>query len=116
MTFSGKHLTKADEARRSAIHAGNCCACEQLGLDITDSGVVEFHHTAGKKRHDLTVGLCCFHHRGVPWPGRSLAWCRENLGPALSEGSKPFVAKFGTGAALLAVQDEMFAKQRDEAA
>ena len=115
MTFSGKSLTKADVARRAAIHAGNCCACHQLGLDVSGQGVVQWHHTAGKKRHDLTCGLCFWHHQGRPWPGWDHARSRRDLGPALSEGSVPFVEKFGTGAALLAVQDELFNRNREAA-
>lgn len=105
MTFSGAHLTKADVARREAIHAGNCMACAQLGLDVSGSGAVQWHHAAGKKRHDLTAGLCLFHHMGRPWPGRTLSWCRENLGPSLAEGSVPFARRFGDGAALVALQN-----------
>lgn len=107
MTFAGKSLTKADVARREAIHAGNCMACAQLGLDRSGSGAVQWHHTAGKKRHDLTVGLCLWHHAGRPWErDRGHDWCRENLGPSLAGGSKPFHDRFGSDAELLAMQDE----------
>lgn len=107
MTFGGKHLTKADLARREAIHAGECMACIQRGISVRGTGVVQWHHTAGKKRHDLTCGLCMFHHMGRPWPGRSLAWCREVLGPSLAEGSKPFHREFGSNASLLERQNEL---------
>lgn len=115
MTFSGKHLTKAHLARRAAIHAGNCVAMEQLGIDISGSGAVQWHHVAGKKRHDLTVGLSCWHHQAIPLPGYTHQQCRDLFGPSLAEGSKPFHARFGTNAELLAVQDEIFAKQREAA-
>jgi hypothetical protein len=117
MTFGGKHLTKADESRRARIHAGNCMACKQLGRDVTGSGAVQVHHTRGKKRHDLTCGLCLWHHMGRPWEeDRGHEWCRKVLGPSLAEGSKPFHAKFGSDTYLLELQEIEFAEQRREAA
>lgn len=107
MTFGGKSLTKADLARREAIHAGNCMACAQLGMDVSGQGVVQFHHTAGKKRHDLTCGLCLYHHMGRPFPGLSLQEMRREYGPSLAEGSKPFHQRFGTNSELLAYQNEL---------
>ena len=105
MTFSGKHLTKADLSRREAIHAGNCMACEQLGIDVSGQGVVQWHHTEGKQHHDRTVGLSIWHHQAIPFPGRDHAYMREHYGPSLAEGSKPFVLRFGTGPQLLARQN-----------
>lgn len=106
MTFSGKSLTKADLARRQAIHAGGCVACDQRGIDMAGSGYVQFHHTAGKKRHDLTVGLCQWHHLGRPMYEMTHQECREHYGPSLAEGSKPFHAEFGS-------DDEMLQRQRE---
>jgi hypothetical protein len=107
MTFGGKHLTKADLARRAAIHAGECMACLQRGIRVAGTGVVQWHHTAGKKHHDLTCGLCCWHHQAIPFPKRTHAYMREVHGPSLAEGSKPFHAEFGSDDALLAMQNEL---------
>ena len=107
MTFGGKSLQKADLARREAIHAGHCMACIQRGIDLRNSGAVQWHHTAGKKRHDLTCGLCLWHHMARPFCGRTHAQCRAYYGPSLAEGSKPFHAEFGSNAELLARQNEM---------
>jgi len=105
--FAGKSLTKADLARRDAIHAGHCMACVQLvpPVDMRGQGFVQWHHTAGKKRHDLTCGLCIWHHMGRPFFAATLAEMRADYGPALSEGSKPFHEAFGSDAELLARQD-----------
>lgn len=107
MTFPGKHLTKADEARRERIHAGHCMACIQRGIDVKGQGVVQWHHTKGKKRHDLTCGLCCWHHQAIPFWGCSHEEMRQTYGPSLAEGSKPFHAEFGSDAELLARQNEL---------
>lgn len=106
MTFAGKHLTKADLARREAIHAGHCMACIQRDIDVSGQGVVQWHHTAGKKRHDLTCGLCMWHHMARPFPGLTHEDMRRDYGPSLAEGSKPFHAEFGSNADLLARQNE----------
>lgn len=107
MTFPGKSLTKADLARRERIHAGHCMACIQRGIDVKGQGLVQWHHTAGKKRHDLTCGLCCWHHQAIPFFGCTHAEMRETYGPSLHEGSKPFHAEFGSDAELLARQNEL---------
>lgn len=107
MTFSGKSLTKADEARRTAIHAGHCMACIQRDIDMRGSGYVQWHHTAGKKHHDLTCGLCQWHHMGRPMFGYALAYLRKKFGPSLAEGSKPFHREFGSNAELLERQNEL---------
>lgn len=112
--FAGKHLTKADEARRAAIHAGHCMACVQIGKDMRGSGYVQWHHTAGKKHHDLTCGLCQWHHMGRLMFGLSHAELRTEYGPSLAEGSKPFHAKFGSNASLLEQQNQYL--QRSEGA
>ena len=112
--FAGKHLTKADEARRTAIHAGHCMACVQLKIDMRGSGYVQWHHTAGKKHHDLTCGLCQWHHMGRPMFDHSLADLRVMFGPSLAEGSKPFHRTFGSNAELLDMQNDYL--QGDKAA
>ena len=108
MTFGGKSLTKSDLARREAIHAGNCMACAQLGIDMSGSGYVQWHHTAGRKHHDRTCGLCQWHHLGRPMFELTTQQCRERYGPSLiADGSKPFHARFGDNPSLLARQNAL---------
>lgn len=111
MTFGGKSLTNADVKRRRLIHAGNCMACAQRGIDLTNSGYVQWHHTAGKKRHDLTCGLCQWHHVGRPMYEMTHQQCRDYYGPSLAEGSKPFHAEFGSDQHLLEMQNEILAAE-----
>lgn len=107
MSFGGKSLTIADVERRRQIHAGNCMACEQRGIDLSNSGYIQWHHTAGKKRHDLTCGLCQWHHMARPMFDMTHQQCRDYYGPSLAEGSKPFYAEFGNNADLLAMQNRI---------
>jgi hypothetical protein len=108
MSLGGKSRNKAEQARFDAIKAaGVCLACKLRGVD---SYAVEIHHLlSGGRRigHMATVGLCCWHHRGVPFEFMSHAECRDAFGPALSEGSKPFHREFGPDAELLAMQNEL---------
>lgn len=108
MSFGGRALTKVDEARRSKIHAGNCMACAQRGIDLTGSGYVQWHHLAGKTKpgcHQKTIGLCLWHHQGRPMGNDTHASSRERYGPSLAEGSKPFHVEFGSDDELLALQN-----------
>ena len=110
MSFCGRTLTKANEKRRAQIHAGNCMACAQRGIDLTGSGYVQWHHLDGKTKpgcHQKTIGLCLWHHQGRPIDNHTHAYCREVFGPSLAEGSKPFHAEFGSDADLLSQQNEL---------
>lgn len=110
MSFGGRALTKADEARRTKIHAGNCMACEQRGIDLTGSGYVQWHHLDGKTKpgcHQKTVGLCFWHHQARLMYSDTHAYSRERYGPSLHEGSKPFRAEFGSNEFLLQMQNKI---------
>jgi len=101
--------TKAEAARMDAIkEAGICLACYQHGYK--QPAHVEIHHLlSGNKRrgHGFTVGLCVWHHRGLPPCGWDSAQAEYELGPSLARGSKPFRAMFGTDDELLSIQNEM---------
>lgn len=111
MTFSGKALTKADKARRQAIHWGGCMACMQRDINMAESGYVQWHHTAGKSRHDLTCGLCQWHHMGRPMYGMSKAQLREQFGPSLFHEKKAFHDEFGSNDELLERQNAILREQ-----
>lgn len=111
MSFGGKSLTKADEARRRAIHAGNCMACEQRGISMVDTGYVQWHHTNGRNHHDQTCGLCQWHHMGRLPEGWSKQACRDHFGPSLFHEKKAFHAEFGSNEQLLEQQNEVLIGQ-----
>lgn len=80
-------------------------ACLQRGIDVRGQGVVQWHHLRGKSRHDLTVGLCCWHHQAIPFSPYTHQFMRDYFGPSLAEGSKPFHAEFGSDDELLGAQN-----------
>jgi len=85
---------------------GVCVCCRQRGYGYKQ--LVEIHHllSGGKRRgHLFTVGLCQWHHRGIPPFGWGDAEALYELGPSLAKGSKPFRAVFGTDDDLLAAQE-----------
>ena len=105
--------TKAEKARMDAMKLMcKCVACYQVG--IVRSGHIEIHHLlSGNKRigHMATVSLCPWHHRGVIYGNAvTAAEAAEMFGPSLAHGSKPFRAKFGTDAELLALQNALLGK------
>lgn len=110
MSFGGKSRTKEEDARFDRIKRGNCLACWMRDIDLQGQGLVEVHHLlSGGRRigHMATVGLCQWHHRAVPLWGCVHAEMREEYGPSLAEGSKPFHREFGSDAELLTMQNEL---------
>lgn len=83
-----------------------CLACHQLG----HFRFADYHHIkSGNKRigHHAGVGLCEWHHRGVPLVNDSAAETEKLFGPSLARNPRAFHAKFGTDSALLEQQDEI---------
>jgi len=110
VSFGGRSLTKADEARRAKIHAGNCMACAQRGIDLTGSGYVQWHHLEGKTKpgcHQKTIGLCFWHHQARLMYQDTHAYSRVYYGPSLAEGSVPFHQEFGYDPELLDMQNKV---------
>lgn len=104
--------TKAEEARIIACKEGRCAACIQW-QDITgnycDNDGCDYHHllSGGRRRgHRFGVGLCAYHHRGVPIHGYRDTEMRAYFGPSLMDGSKVFREAFGTDDEMLANQDK----------
>lgn len=107
MKHSTGKPTKAEQARFDAMkEQGICIACCLRGERRPQP--IEIHHllSGGKRRgHLFTVGLCQWHHRGIPPFGWGDAEALYELGPSLAKGSKPFRAVFGSDDDLLAAQE-----------
>jgi Recombination enhancement, RecA-dependent nuclease len=104
-----KAPTKAEKERMHEIKTnGECMACEQELFTRRSCQPIEVHHLldGGRRRgHRYTIGLCCWHHRGVPLDGYSKSETQSLCGPSLAEGSKLFHSFFGSDDVLLAMQD-----------
>jgi hypothetical protein len=102
--------TPADRRRWGRFPDIGCVACRMDGRRNPNTQV---HHLnrggmAGRERigHQATIPLCPYHHQGIPPEPFSAQWARENIGPSLAEGSKPFRERYGNDACLLAWTNE----------
>jgi hypothetical protein len=102
--------SRTDQARFDAIHRAGCVACRKEGR-VTPA---EIHHLTvggrhGQKRrgHRYTIGLCAFHHRGMPQDGMTRAECEGVIGPSYALTPKRFRECYGSDDELLAYQDRL---------
>ena len=106
--------TKEEEARIIACKEGSCVAClawaesDQAPLGFAPVHGCDYHHIlSGGRRigHMSGMGLCAWHHRGVPSWGCTVKEMRAHYGPSLMDGSKLFHAAYGSDDELLAGQN-----------
>lgn len=110
MRHSTGKPTKDEQARMAAIkELGVCVACHVSGKQRWPQPVDVHHLLSGNRRrgHRYTVGLCGWHHRKLTDFGCTEKEMRDDLGPSLADGSKPFRAAFGSDDELLALQDAL---------
>lgn len=115
------NMTVPERAWVDAVKRCGCVFCIALGHPHSpDAYAVDAHHmlSGGIRRgHMFTVGGCIWHHRGRLFiSGWNHKQHRMNLGPALSEGSVPFYARFGDDDAIMEQQLEILAKAGESAA
>jgi hypothetical protein len=103
--------TAAQRVRFERIRELGCIACRMRGLGLR---VPEIHHLTitgrhGGKRagHDATVGLCAWHHRGVPFSSMAAADTEAMAGPSLARTPRRFREVFGQDAQLLEYQNQL---------
>lgn len=111
------NMTKPEAAWVDAIKRRGCVCCIERGYSHDPDGpMVEAHHllSGGIRRgHMHTVGLCPWHHRGrLTVEGWNHAMHRNQLGPALSEGSVPFARAFGSDDELMDKQMALLNQER----
>lgn len=120
MSLGGKPRTKAEQARFGLMkQQGICVACKLRGKQPAYPIHIEIHHLlSGGRRigHSATVSLCVWHHRALPLWGMTHDECRQEFGPSLAEGSKPFRAEFGADKELLAIQNDLLTAGEDAGA
>jgi hypothetical protein len=115
MNHSTGTSTKAEASYIEAIKNGFCIACliweqsdESPPMFVPQWGCDCHHLKSGNVRvgHFWSVGLCAYHHRGVPLEGWNPKHMRKHFGPSLMDGSRTFHDVYGSDADLLAAQDE----------
>lgn len=100
--------TRAESLRMDLIVDGGCLACAAFAELFVPC---EVHHlTVGGKHgaprlgHSFTVGLCCWHHRGVPWPDWQAHRVENLVGPSYALTPSRFRAVYGGDRVLMALQ------------
>ena len=107
MKHSTGYPTKAQAERFVRIKLDSGCVCCRIrGIGYVQPDI---HHLGVGRRdgHDATIGLCQWHHRGIPPEGWTPKTYIEFAGPSLARGSKPFHAEFGSDEELLAMQNSI---------
>lgn len=104
--------TKAEEARIVACKEAQCVACYvwRGKIDKNLRGECDYHHFKSgniRRGHRYGIGLCGWHHRGIPSESILSAPMRKICGPSLMDGSRLFHETYGSDDELLAIQDEM---------
>ena len=100
-------------ARCRYITSIGCLACRIRGYFAQ----CDVHHLnmggkAGQKRRGnaFTIGLCPFHHRGVPLGHLSYNDARAMVGPSLAREPNRFRLLFGSDNSLLETQNRLIAE------
>lgn len=115
MRHSTPAPNKHDQQRFERIREIGCIACRMRDTWRTTP---EIHHLSktgrhgGKRRgHRFTVGLCQWHHRGIPLPREMLPMfasdCEYIQGPSLARQPRAFRETFGEDGPLLEYQDNL---------
>lgn len=103
-----KAATKAEKKRFERIVEAGCVACSVNGLRTNQHAEVHHLLDGGVRRgHAFTVGLCFFHHRGIPIGTRSVAEMTDAYGPSLYHNARAFHERFGSDEELLAIQNQL---------
>lgn len=106
--------TKAQQAWFDAIAEVGCICCRLQGIHYKvecERDHLNVGGLAGMKRrgHDFALGLCSWHHRGMPFDGLTMPECRARFGPSQFHEKKAFRERYGTFDELLEIQHQMLA-------
>lgn len=108
--------TKAESARIMAAKEGPCIACEvwfRLGNAPHGWSPIfgcDYHHMKSgniRRGHEYGVGLCAWHHRGMPDFDFTVPQMRSLAGPSLMDGSRLFHETYGSDDELIALQNQL---------
>ena len=118
----GRHVAQATAVQRDRIvmvKELGCICCQMNRADGRPTaffGVAEAHHllSGGRRRgHEFTIGLCQWHHRGVPpFESARASDMVRTFGPSVATGSRAFHERYGTDDELLEYQEQLLAGAR----
>lgn len=110
--------TQAEAARIVACKEGPCIACKvrhEAGHSPNGWSPLygcDYHHMKSgniRRGHMEGIGLCAWHHRGVPDFDFTAPEMRRLAGPSLMDGSRLFRDTYGSDDELLAIQNRILA-------
>lgn len=108
MRHSTGKPTAAQQARFTAIKLDvGCVVCRLQGVGYRPPDIHHLTSCGRRIGHDASIGLCLWHHRGIPDDGRTSRQMRELYGPSLTDGSKTFRDAYGDDEGLLEAANEM---------
>lgn len=99
--------TVAQQKRFDAITQIGCVACL---MDVRGYQPCEIHHLNSGGRnigHDATVGLCPWHHRGMPPNNIGNREAERMFGPSFAHTPRAFRERYGDEKELLEIQNNM---------
>jgi len=105
--------TQREAERIVACKEGRCIACvvwSQKKPWVIPVYGCDYHHLKSgniRRGHRYGIGLCAWHHRGIPHAGMLPKHCAIVHGPSLMDGSRKFHETYGSDDELLAMQDEL---------
>lgn len=110
-----KPPTRDELEHMALVKQLGCLCCRQLdpalGEDAAHVRYAEFNHHVGARGRlgaDVGTGECPWHHRAVQLDGVDRATMLRRFGPSRKwPGSRPFHARFGSDAELLARQEQL---------
>ena len=118
----GRHAAQATAVQRDRIvmvKELGCICCQMNRADGRPTaffGMAEAHHllSGGRRRgHEFTIGLCQWHHRGVPpFESARASDMVRTFGPSVATGSRAFHERYGTDDELLEYQEQLLAGAR----
>lgn len=85
-----------------------CVACLSLGYEGVPCDIHHILRGGRRVSHDFVVGLCCWHHRGIPPEGMTNSQAETHTGPSLAHNKKAFIKAFGTEQELYEISEQLY--------
>ncbi len=108
-----KTATKAEKARFEFLSRELGCIACLLTNGFREADVHHITDCGRRMGHDMTIGLCPHHHRGMPPEGYTDAQATSFLGPSLAISKRDFVAAYGSEMLLHSVVEFAYAIYQD---
>jgi len=109
MHSKAKPPTKSERKRWDLFREIGCVYCWLfLGHRGFEADVGHLLDGGVRRGHSETVPSCFYHHRGIlPTGCPDRATARRDLGPSLTDGSRPFRDRFGSDDRVLALVNRL---------